>query len=144
MLSSLHLSVSYLKNKVLLKYPSVLGLIETLIPNEYSAEILIGAKSQVLGSVFAISEAPNFRMPVQISIDKDAEVDGLVYCQGRTQLKGTVNGNLYTQKFYLETPSSKYENHLLDAKILNSLPSDFVSVSLFENSNTLTQITWLN
>lgn len=133
-----------LEDQVLLNYPSVLGLIETTIPKEQSAEILIGEKSQVLGSVFAISEAPNFRMPIQISIDRDAEVDGLVYCQGRIQLKGTVNGNLYTQKFYLETPSSKYENHLLDAKILDQLPADFVSVSLFENTNTLTQIAWLD
>lgn len=132
-----------LEEEVTLLYPSVVGIIESDFSKEKNAQITIGEKSHVIGSVFALSENPNFRLPVQLSIEKEAEVDGLVYCQGRVQLKGTVKGNLFTQKFYLETAASKYENHLLDAKILNALPEDFVYISLFENANPLTQIQWL-
>ncbi|MEO9545733.1 MAG: hypothetical protein ABJG68_15735 [Crocinitomicaceae bacterium] len=133
-----------IEEDVTLMYPSVLGLLEETFPLKQQNRISIGENSQVIGSVFALTENPNFRLPVQIDIAKEAKVDGLVYCQGKTQLKGTVNGNLYTEKFYLETPSSKYENHLLDAKILNDLPEDFVYISLFENQNPLNQLKWLN
>jgi hypothetical protein len=132
-----------LEDEVTLLYPSVLGIIESDISKERNAQITVGEGSHVLASVFPLSENPNFRLPVQLSIEKEAEVDGLVYCQGRTQLKGTVKGNLFTQKFYLETAASKYENHLLDAQILDALPDDFVYISLFENANPLTQIQWL-
>lgn len=133
-----------LEEEVTLTYPSVLGLLEQESPKIQQNLIQIGAKSRVLGSVFAVSEHPNFRLPVQIDVAKESQVDGLVYCQGKTQLKGTVNGSLYTQKFYLETPSSKYENHLLDAQILDDLPQGFIYISLFETNNPLTQLQWLD
>ena len=132
-----------LEEGVQLLYPSVLGIIEETFPEEKNAEIIINSKSQVIGSVFAISEAPNFRKPVQITIGEDAQVNGLIYNQGRTQLKGTVNGSLYTKKFYLETPSSKYENHLLNATIKNDLPEDFVFIPIIESREPLTKILWL-
>ncbi|MBD3639234.1 MAG: hypothetical protein HUJ25_17895 [Crocinitomicaceae bacterium] len=132
-----------LEDGVQLTYPSVLGIMEERFPEKENAQIFIGEKSQVLGSVFALSDKPNFRLPVQISIEKDAEVHGLVYSQGRTQLKGTVNGSLYTDKFYLETAASRYENHLLNAKILNQLPEDFVYIPLLKKENPLTKIDWL-
>ena len=132
-----------LEDEVTLLYPSVLGLLEESPLGDENSQITIGAKSQVIGSVFALSEKPDFRKPVQISIAKEAEIDGLVYCQGRTQLNGTVKGSLYTQKFFLETPSSKYENHLLNGKILNGLPEEFVFIALLEQDAPLTQIAWL-
>ena len=132
-----------LEDQVQLTYPSVLGVMEEIFPEKENAEIIIGEKSQVLGSVFAVSEAPNFRLPVQISVEKEAEVHGLLYNQGRTQLKGMVNGSLYTNKFYLETPSSKYENHLLNATIKDELPEGFVYISIMASNEPLTKIEWL-
>lgn len=133
-----------LEDEVVLKYPSVLGLMEGETPIEKQNKIEIGKRSRVLGTVFALSDNPNFRLPIQIDISKESQIVGLVYCQGKTQLKGTVNGSLYTQKFYLETASSKYENHLLDAQILDDLPENFVYASLFQSTNPLTQLQWLD
>ena len=132
-----------LEEEVQLTYPSVLGIVEERFPEKENATITIGQKSQVLGSIFAISESPNFRLPVQISVEEEAIVHGLVYAQGRMQLKGIVNGSVYTSKFYLETPSSKYENHLLNAKIKNELPDDFVYIPIMETDEPLTKIEWL-
>ncbi len=133
-----------LEDQVLLKYPSVLGLIEEEFPKEKNAEITLGAQSQVIGSVFLFSRAENFRLPVQLNAGKESEIDGLVYCKGKTQLEGTVNGHLYTEKFYLKTKASTYENHLLDAKVLDQLPADFIYVSLLKSTNQLTRLEWLN
>ena len=133
-----------LENNVLLRYPSVLSLIETTFPKTQNAQISIGKQSQVLGTVLALSQVPNFRKPVQLSIAEEAEVDGLVYCKGKTELKGTINGTIYTEKFYLKTLASSYENHLLDATIKNDLPKEFVTVDLFRKSKNLTTIAWLN
>ena len=73
----------------------------------------------------------------ELIIEEEAEVDGLVYNKGKTQLRGTVNGSLYTSKFFLKTTSSSYENHILDGKVLNQLPNDFVCVDLFEMNDPM-------
>lgn len=133
-----------LENKVLLKYPSVLGLIEEEFPKEEQAEIRLGEQSQVIGSVFLFSRNENFRLPVQLTVGKEAAIDGFAYCKGKTQLEGTVNGHLYTERFYLKTKSSTYENHLLDASITDALPDEFVYIPLLNSTNRLTRISWLN
>ena len=131
-----------LEDKVRLKYPSILGVIEDNQQPGKAASILIGVQSQVLGTVFL----PDFRKLPELTIDTEAEVDGLVYCQGKTQLKGTVNGSLITQKFFLKTLASSYENHILDGKVLDQLPEDFVWVDLLkdeENEMPLRRIDWV-
>jgi hypothetical protein len=132
-----------LEEEVTLKYPSVLCLIEEEFPTEKSAEIYIGERSQVIGTVFAFSKSPNFRKPLSLTIETEGEVDGLVYCAGKTQLKGIINGGLYTEKFFLKTGASSYENHLLDGKILDQLPNEFVTANLFKETEVLQQIAWL-
>lgn len=132
-----------LEDDVILKYPSVLCLIEEQFPTEKSAEIYIGERSQVIGTVFLFSKSPNFRKPLFLTVNSEGEIDGLVYCAGKTQLKGTINGSLYSEKLFLKTGASSYENHLLDGKILDQLPNDFVTVNLFKETEVLQQIAWL-
>lgn len=129
---------------VLLKYPSVVGLIEEEFPTTEFASIELKEQSQLIGSVFLWSKAPNFRLPVQLKIAPEAIFDGFAYNTGNTQLQGTINGHLYTEKFYLKTPASTYENHLLDGKILNQLPQDFIYVNLLKSTQQLHRIQWLN
>jgi hypothetical protein len=133
-----------LEENVRLLYPSVIGLVEEEFPAEHSSQITIGSRSQVIGSVFLFSRDPNFRLPVQLNIAPFSAIDGFVYCNGKTQLRGTVNGHLYTDKFYLETQSSKYENHLLDAKVLDQLPEEFIYINLVKSTNPLKRIEWLD
>lgn len=133
----------YLEEEVILKYPSVLSLVEDEFPTEISSCIHLEDDCQVLGTVILYSQAENFRKPITLYISPMAEIDGLVYNAGRTQLQGTVVGHLYTQKLHLETAASTYENHILDGKVLNELPENFCAVQLFENANQLTRLKWL-
>lgn len=132
-----------LEEGVQLKYPSIIGVIETGFSQEKTAEITIGKGSQVLGAVFLLSEEPNFRNLPKLTISREAEVDGMVYCAGKAELKGTVVGSLYAQKLALKTASSSYENHLLDGKVLNQLPPEFITPNLLNETRILKPITWL-
>ncbi|MFT5819678.1 MAG: hypothetical protein ACI8ZM_000903 [Crocinitomix sp.] len=132
-----------LEEDVTLKYPSVLCLIEEEFPTEKSTEIYIGERSQVIGTVLLFSKSPNFRKPLLLTIESEGEIDGLAYCAGKTQLKGLINGSLFAEKLFLKTGSSSYENHLLDGKILDQLPTDFVTANLFKETEVLQQIAWL-
>jgi hypothetical protein len=121
--------------EAVLMYPSVLGMIGAAGNGGISPELNIDSATKVLGTVFLLTENPDFRNLPELTIETDAFVHGLVYCEGKTQLKGTVNGSLYTEKFFLETPASSYENHLLDARVLDRLPEEFVCVDLLRGEN---------
>lgn len=132
-----------IQENVILEYPSVLGLVENR-KKEKASTITIAEKTQIIGSIFLMSETPDFRKPVFLNIKKDAIINGFVYCVGETQLNGTINGSIYTQSFYLKTASSAYQNHLLNAQILNQLPEEFIPIPLLEESNQIKIIQWLN
>ncbi len=132
-----------IEEDVILEYPSVLGLVEIQQRDE-SSFIIIGENSQIIGSVFLLSEVANFRKPIQLTIEENTIVNGFVYCNGETQLKGKINGSIYTQAFFLETKASSYQNHLLDAEIKNDLPEEFIPIPLLEESNKMKIIQWLN
>jgi len=131
-----------LEEDVTLLYPSVLSVIET---NRYESisGIELGEGSRVLGSIFLTSETPDFRKEILLDIQEKAAVYGLAYCNGKTQLKGKVNGQLLTKKFYLKTPSSAYENHLLNAEIINDLPADFAVIPLLGSDQKYKTVSWL-
>lgn len=130
-----------IEENCLLRYPSVLGLIETNFPEETNSGIYIGNQSQVIGTIYAHSTQPNFRKPVEIILNQETEVDGMIYCTGRTQFQGVIKGCLYTDKLYLKTKASTYENYLLDAQLSKDLPNDFIVASLFGNIETLDLLT---
>lgn len=70
----------------------------------------------------------------KLNIEQGAEVYGMVYCQGNTQLKGSVFGSLYTDRFYLKTTSASYENTILNGTIDASvLPKNFIQIPIFKS-----------
>ena len=131
------------EESVILEYPSVLGVVQ-LQQKEKPSFISIQSQSKIIGSVFILSEVQNFRKPVKLLIEKESVVHGLVFSQGQTELKGRVNGSIFTQSFYLKTASSVYQNHLLNAEITNQLPKEFIPIPLLESSNKIKIIQWLN
>ena len=125
----------YVGTGAVLLYPSVLGMIENSTNDGAKTELIIDSAAKVLGSVFVLTEKNDFRNLPELTIETDALVHGLAYCQGKTQLKGTVNGSLYTEKFFLETPASSYENYILDGRVLDRLPQEFVCVDLLRDDS---------
>lgn len=76
-------------------------------------------------------------------IEPNASIIGGIETTGKLILNGACYGYCYLNGFYQKTPSSIYENHLLDAVFSNELPKGF---ALPKNhfSNNLKSIKWLN
>lgn len=131
----------FLGENCTLKYPSVAALINR---GESSAKMLIGKGTEISGEVFAYRPGNNPKAPFLFSIEKEAVIKGQVYCSGAVDLKGSIHGSIACEKFILNTPSSVYENHLLNVTIDYSLLSPhFAGVNLTDNSENRKIVKWL-
>ena len=127
-----------------LNYPSVVALLgkgNTF----FSRNITINKGVKIKGSVFLYNENYDRKNQSIVSIGKDSEVTGQAYSSELLELKGAIIGGAFCNKIILKTPSSIYENHLMDA-IINreELSKYFVGVSLTEIIDKQRIIKWLN
>jgi len=116
-------------------YPSVLGLISSG-QGEEGKSLQFGKRSELSGVLFAYQAQGGGKKRLRLTIDKSALIEGQVYSSDLIELKGTIHGSLACQKFILRTPSSVYENHLLNAVIdPKKLSKHFVGVNLLASSS---------
>ncbi|WP_298487861.1 hypothetical protein [uncultured Maribacter sp.] len=114
-----------LEEDVVLKYPSGIYMDGTHLNNR---EVLFNEDSKFLGSVVVAKSSS--KAPSLISVAKNAQIIGSLYCDGNTDLKGSIIGSVYTDKFYLKTEASTYENYIEDGQIdQKSLSKDFLGCS---------------
>jgi len=107
-----------------LTYPSAMSLITN---NSGSSQnnFLISESSRIDGLVYVKSNQPD-KDHTFLSIGNNAVINGQVFCDGLMEMQGTLFGNLVCRKFILFTPSSVYENYLLNVNInSNDLDDDF-------------------
>lgn len=124
-----------------LLFPSSLVLVEdTTYSKKSSCFIYIKSDATVRGTMCFMSSSM-FSSASRVVIDKDATVYGLVYSNSKTEVKGRVFGSVYTNSFYLQTPSSITENLLHNAEInVRQLPRQFSNASIFKEKTTLKEI----
>lgn len=118
----------------ILLYPSSIYL-----KNDTSekADVILQKASQLGGAIVATGQGYESSLNKMVTIDEEATLIGDLYCHGKTQLKGKVVGTVYTNLFYLKTPSSVYENYIVGGAINRlDLPKDFVGIPLFDNEKT--------
>lgn len=71
----------------------------------------------------------------QVLINENVIINGEVYCNNNVELKGTVNGAIYTSGFVARHSGSVYYNHIYNGVInVNALPREYVGL-VFESSN---------
>lgn len=127
-----------------LKYPSVVAVLNSKMNNE-NCKIFIGEKVNLKGSIFLYQSSNKSKIKSIVRIGEEAIIMGQVYASEELELKGAVKGGIFCSNFLLKTPSSIYENHLIDAIIDRSaLPDEFVGVALTEEINNHQIIQWLN
>ncbi|MEH6305264.1 hypothetical protein RYH73_06395 [Olivibacter sp. CPCC 100613] len=110
----------HVEENVELHYPSALGLIEKRDENtvqEFTPEIVIDKNAKIHGVVFSVAAASGSDFMNRIRMEPGSEVHGELYADGMLELKGSVFGSAACQRFVLQTPSSLYDNFLLDARI---------------------------
>jgi hypothetical protein len=118
-------------------YPTYLVLKPGAQPN-FAPKIDIGKDNLIKGNLIALQERFNLKNNNIITINHNSIVNGTVYSQGYTQLKSCkIEGDLYTQKLYLKTPSSVYENQLLNVTIdKTKLDSNHLDIGLINQERT--------
>ncbi|PCI94571.1 MAG: hypothetical protein COB15_13700 [Flavobacteriales bacterium] len=127
-----------------LHYPSVIALIGQG-SSTIARKLIVGEKVLVKGSVFLHNENFDRKNQAIVSIGKETEITGQVYSSELLELKGGIIGGVFCKKLILKTPSSVYENHLMDAVInRDELSENFVGVPLTETIKNQRIIKWLN
>ncbi len=123
-----------LEEKVNLNYPSVI-----CIYNNSFEESLIKIKKEckITGAVVLFGNSFENINKNSIEIDSDGLIFGDIYCTGKLDLKSNVNGSVYTNRFFLKTASSTYDNTISDIEISPAIrPNYFISIPLFEAKKT--------
>ncbi|WP_452223474.1 hypothetical protein [Lacinutrix chionoecetis] len=130
--------VKLMKN-VNLHYPSSI-FIDSDNDDEL-VEIYVDENSKIAGGIVLTGTTYEASSKRLITIEKNAQVLGDVYCYGKTQLKGKVIGTVYTDRFYVVTAGAVYENHLLDG-VINRLeqPDFFIGLPLFEDETRVYEL----
>lgn len=104
-------------NKVVLHYPSVLGLVAREKTVDQS-RIIVGKDTDISGTLFSYEPK---RSPLQtmISFSQNTKVKGEVYATGLIKLaKGVeIKGKTSCNRFVMQTPTTLYENFLVDVKL---------------------------
>ncbi len=111
----------HIKQDVELNYPSSLVLLKQggdIIPElSDSPAIQIDNKSTIKGVILYHNKSKASNYNTQVLIDEKARITGEVYCNKNLDLKGTVNGFVYTNNFIAKQSGGVYINHLFNAQI---------------------------
>lgn len=123
-----------------LKYPSVTGVNNK---GEEPSKLVLKKDCKVKGVVFLNSQQSTCDQDV-LHIDSGVLVEGQVFSNRYTEIKGEINGSLYTNKLILKTPSAIYENTIMDATIdLKKLSRNYVGVDMLDEGTMGGVVKWL-
>ncbi len=146
MIASHNISIG---NQCELDYPSALILVEEIddipVRNSQQGEnqIVINSNSVLKGLVCFISDRVSHRNQAQIVIEDHSTVVGEVYCEQNLEIKGRVEGMVYTRGFTARQFGSVYQNHIFNGEIIGDILPKQYSGLQFENS-PLSVVEWLN
>jgi hypothetical protein len=123
-----------LEDKVTLNYPSVI-----CVYNESADESKIKIKKEcrITGAIVLFGNPNNLIDKNTIVIDEDGLLFGDLYCSGKLMLKSNVYGSVYTNRFFIKTTASSYENVISNIEINATKRLDyFISIPLFNTKTT--------
>lgn len=131
----------YIGKDVNLSYPSALiladkDLTETTPTQNTQPDILLDDNSSVAGGVVYLTKVKKKNnYSAQIRINSTSQITGEIYCEGNLELKGRINGSVYTRGFVANEFGSIYQNHLYNAVIdATLLPVEYTGI-IFEHQH---------
>ncbi len=103
----------------------------------------LGEGSTVEG-VFLVGSTEHEALNNTAVLHKDALLEGQAYVDGMVELKGHISGTLACRRFFLLTPTTLYENHLLDCEINVQKRSSYFLTSPLLSEARMEIVQWLN
>jgi hypothetical protein len=123
-----------LEEKVTLNYPSVLCVYNETLDE---SKIKIKKECHITGAVVLFGNNDTQIDKNTIEIDEKGLLFGDLYCTGKLMLKSNIYGSVYTNRFFLKTASSSYENMISNIEInTEKRPAYFISIPLFNTKKT--------
>jgi cytoskeletal protein CcmA (bactofilin family) len=124
-----------------LEYPSAICIYK----NAYSKKLSIDDNSYVQGVIYMGGSSTRDTELGVITIAEQATVEGQLWLDAKVQHKGSILGSLACRKFFLITPTTLYENYLVNAEIDKQKRSPyFISTGLLSTSNDKDILEWLD
>jgi len=123
-----------LEEKVILNYPSVV-----CVYNEGTEESKIKIKKEckIAGAVVLFGNKIDLIDKHSIEIDEAGLIFGDLYCTGKVMIKSNVYGSVYTNRFFIKTGSTSYDNLISDIEInTTKRPDYYISIPLFNTKTT--------
>ena len=125
-----------------LLYPSALLLTDnetnTLVNNKGANSIRINSHSTIRGIVCHLSNDIQTTYEPRIILEENARVIGEIYSEENIELKGTVDGMVYTKGFVARQFGSIYQNRIYNGKIIEkNLPKQYVGLQFENVSNSV-------
>lgn len=131
-------------NNCKLGYPSVLLLYENNMykNGDIISKITISENTKLQGAVVYLSDETKNSYYAQINIEENVVVDGELYCDKNLDLKGLVNGSVYTNGFVAKQFGSVYQNHIYNGTInLYGLPKEYSGLQMSTTNKNV--VKWL-
>ena len=127
-------------------YPTALILHDmtrgTLNNEKETPQINISSNSAMKGIIAFLSNNETNSYKPQIVIEENSTITGEVYCDKNLELKGDVNGSVYTSGFIANRSGSVYLNHIYNGSILQSkLPKQYTGLQIDNTKSTISK--WL-
>ena len=120
-------------------YPSSLILVEKQQSpsnaRKNNAQIFIAKNCEIKGVVAFLTNDKKESYDAHIFIEKDATIYGEVYCNQNIELRGCVNGSIYTRGFVAQQFGSVYKNHIYNGKITSTNLSNKYAGLQFKSTN---------
>jgi hypothetical protein len=123
-----------LEENVTLNYPSVICVYNE---SDTESKIKIKKECQITGAIVLFGNTNNLIDKNTIEIEEDGLLFGDLYCSGKLMLKSNVYGSVYTNRFFLKTAASSYDNMISNIEInTEKRPGYFISIPLFNTQKT--------
>ena len=122
-----------LEKGVYLGYPSILYC----GGEDEKVSIYLDEGTRLEGGIILKSEKYVGEAKRLVTLNKNSLVIGDIYCNGSIDLKGRVEGSVYTDNFYLKTVAGNYTNYIKEGKIYsNNIPGFFVGPLSFKENTS--------
>lgn len=126
-----------------LNYPSSLVLIKQTT-REIQNVLKIAENCTIRGTVVVYTDQKDI-FKSYVETGDNTKIEGIMYTSGYLFLRGEVDGIVLTDYFIYKSPSTIYENHLVDVELnRNKLSPYFAGATIFDNTSPKKVIKWLH
>lgn len=104
---------------------------------EQSPHITLMTNVEFNGAICCWALSPTVRNHCRIQINENTSVYGSVFCNGYSEVNGTIKGHLITRSTMVNISGGMHENNLIDSKILENKTNIPAEVNLFNDTKKL-------